>query len=148
MERIFELTNLVVLPFWLLMIALPRARVTGRVMRAPWVSALLAAVYVTLVAPRVATLLPLLARPTLASVASLLGTPEGATLAWVHFLAFDLFVGRWMYLDARERGVPALALSPVLLLTLLFGPAGLLAYLGVRAATGRRAQPAVAGGRA
>jgi len=31
---------------------------------------------------------------TLAGVTALLGTKTCATLAWVHFLAFDLFVGR------------------------------------------------------
>jgi hypothetical protein len=51
----------------------------------------------------------------------------------MHFLAFDLFVARWMYLDARERGWPAGLLSPLLALTLMFGPLGLGAYLGLRA---------------
>jgi len=35
---------------------------------------------------------------------TLFGTGAGTTLAWVHFLAFDLFVGRWIYLDARGEG--------------------------------------------
>jgi Domain of unknown function (DUF4281) len=37
-----------------------------------------------------------------------------------------------MYLDSRERGVHALVMAPLLLLTILFGPLGLLAYLAVR----------------
>ncbi|HVH23050.1 MAG TPA: abscisic acid-deficient protein Aba4 family protein [Pseudonocardia sp.] len=52
---------------------------------------------------------------------------------WAHFIAFDLFVGRWMYLDARERGVHPLVMTPVLLLAILLAPLGLLAYFGVRA---------------
>ena len=36
----------------------------------------------------------MVARPDLAAVAALLSTPAGATLAWAHFLAFDLMVGR------------------------------------------------------
>jgi hypothetical protein len=47
-------------------------------------------------------------------------------------IAFDLFVGRWSWLDGRERGVPALVMAPVLLLTILLGPLGLMAYLLVR----------------
>jgi hypothetical protein len=47
-------------------------------------------------------------------------------------IAFDLFVGRWAYLDSRERGIPALVMAPVLLLTILLGPVGLLVYLLVR----------------
>jgi len=52
---------------------------------------------------------------------------------WVHYLAFDLFIGGWEYDDARQRGVPHLAIVPALLLTFLFGPAGFLVYLGTRA---------------
>ena len=49
-----------------------------------------------------------------------------------HFLAFDLFVGRWEYLDARERQLTHWLLAPCLFLTLMLGPLGLLAYLGAR----------------
>jgi len=101
------------------------------------VPALLALLYAALVLPRVGALLPLLARPELGAIAALLGTPEGATIGWVHFLAFDLFVGRWAYLDSRERGLSPWAMAPVLLLILMFGPLGLLAYLALRAVSGR-----------
>jgi len=74
----------------------------------------------------------IVADPRLDTVAPLLATPAGATIAWVHLLAFDVFVGRWIYLDAADRGVHPLATAPVLGLTLLFGPAGFLTYLGLR----------------
>ncbi|HRC77211.1 MAG TPA: ABA4-like family protein [Kouleothrix sp.] len=139
METIFSLSNLLVLPFWLLMITLPRWRATERIMRSPLVSAAPALLYLVLVLPRLAELLPALANPTLAGVAALLGTPAGATIAWAHFLAFDLFVGRWAYLDSRERGVSAWIMAPVLLCVLMLGPVGFLLYLAARALAGRRA---------
>ena len=37
-----------------------------------------------------------------------------------------------MYLDARERGIHPLLMAPVLVLTILLAPLGLLAYLAVR----------------
>jgi hypothetical protein len=137
MQRLFELANLAVLPFWALMVLLPRARVTQALMRSPVAPALLALLYAVLVLPRVPALLPLLAQPELGAIAALLGTAEGATIGWVHFLAFDLFVGRWAYLDSRERGLSPWAVGPVLLLVLMFGPLGLLAYLALRAVSGR-----------
>jgi hypothetical protein len=94
--------------------------------------------YLALVAPKVGVLLPALAQPKLGEISALLGTPEGATIGWLHFLALDLFVGRWIYLDSRERGLSAWLISPVLFLTLMFGPIGLLAYLGLQAAASRR----------
>lgn len=54
------------------------------------------------------------------------------TAGWVHYLAFDLFLGGWELADSRRRGVPHLMMIPVLLLTFLFGPMGYLLYLGLR----------------
>jgi len=51
---------------------------------------------------------------------------------WLHYLAFDLFVGAWIARDGATRGVPALLVLPCLPLTFLFGPAGLLLYFALR----------------
>ncbi len=60
-------------------------------------------------------------------------TVDGLLLAgWVHYLAFDLFVGGWVVRDARRAGLPHLAVLPCLPLTLLFGPAGLVLYAALR----------------
>ena len=48
---------------------------------------------------------------------------------WAHYLAFDLFIGGWEVRDAQRRGIPHLLVVPALVLTFLFGPAGLLLYL-------------------
>ena len=132
MDLVFRLSNFLVLPFWALMILLPGWRWTERVMRSPLVSLAPAALYATLVFPRLAEIWPAVARPTLTGVAALLGSQRGATIAWVHFLAFDLFVGRWVYLDSGERQVNVWFMAPLLFLTLMLGPAGFLLYLAVR----------------
>jgi hypothetical protein len=142
MDLLFALINLAVLPFWLLMIALPRWRITAVVMGSPWALLPLPAVYAALLVPAMPDLLPLLLSPTLDDIARLLGSREGALVGWVHFLAFDLFVGRWAYLDSRERELSPLVMAPVLMLVFLFGPLGLLTYLVVRSLKGRN--PAVA----
>ena len=56
---------------------------------------------------------------------------------WIHYLAFDLFIGSWEVRDAQRLGIPHLWVVPCLLATFLFGPLGLLAYLGLRAVKGR-----------
>lgn len=142
METIFQLSNLLVVPFWFLIILLPHWQWTRRIMASPWVVGPAALLYALLVIPSLSTLLPLLASPQVASVAVLLGTPAGATIAWAHFVAFDLFVGRWVYLDSRERGITAWLVSPVLFLVFMLGPLGLLLYLIVRTLLRRNAQPA------
>lgn len=132
MDPIFRLSNLLVLPFWGLMIFAPRWRWTARILGSPWVSAVPALFYAAMVLPRIGAIWPVVTRPTIGGVAALLGTPEGATIAWVHFLAFDLFVGRWIYLDSRERGLSVLVAGPILFLTLMLGPLGFFGYLALR----------------
>ena len=133
MTLLFRLSNLLVLPFWALMILLPRWRWTGRITRSPFVSAAPALLYAALVLPRLGAIWLAIARPTLPGIATLLGSPEGATIAWAHFLAFDLFIGRWIFLDSQERRLSPLLTAPVLFLTLMLGPLGFLTYLVLRA---------------
>jgi len=133
METIFSLSSLLVMPFWLLMIALPTWGWTRRIMASPLVAALPALLYAALVLPQIGPIFAAVSSPTLAGLMALLATPEGATIAWVHFLAFDLLVGRWAYLDSRERGVSPWLMAPVLFLVLMLGPIGFLLYLAVRA---------------
>jgi hypothetical protein len=132
MEILFKLSSLLVFPFWALLLFLPSWHRTERIMRSPWVSAGPAVLYVLLVLPHLVEHAPVLLRPELGEIAGLLGSPEGATIAWAHFLAFDLFAGRWIYLDGRRRGVSAWLMSPTLFLTLLFGPLGFLLHLCLR----------------
>jgi|SRR5262245_48322907 len=136
METLFKLSSLAVLPFWALMIFLPRWRVTKRLMSSPLVCAAPAALYASLVIPCFADVWRAVSSPELSGIAALLGSPVGATVGWTHFLAVDLLVGRWIYLDSHERGVPAWFLAPVLFLTLMLGPCGFLLYLIVRHARG------------
>ncbi|MGV3729217.1 MAG: ABA4-like family protein [Sphingopyxis sp.] len=69
---------------------------------------------------------------TLKGVMMLFDSPGGATLGWIHYLAFDLFTGMWIARDADQKGFSRIAQFPFLLLTLLVGPVGLFAWLIVR----------------
>jgi hypothetical protein len=132
MASLFRFSSFLVIPFWVLMILAPRWRWTKRIVPSPWVSAAVAALYAALVFPRLGEIWPAVSRPALGGVAALLGSPAGATIAWVHFLAFDLFVGRWIYLDSQDRQISSWLMAPVLFLTLMLGPAGFLLYLLIR----------------
>ena len=69
---------------------------------------------------------------SLAGVMKLFAAPGGATLGWVHYLAFDLFTGLWIARDADGKGFGRVAQFPFLFLTLMAGPVGLLCWLIVR----------------
>ncbi|MAU01075.1 MAG: hypothetical protein CL608_28350 [Anaerolineaceae bacterium] len=138
LETLFSFSSLLVMPFWLLLIFLPRWRVTERVMAGPWVAAPAALLYAGLVLPNFVEIFTAVSNPTLSGITALLGDPTGATIAWVHFLAFDLFVGRWVYLDGRARNISAWFISPILFFVLMLGPVGFLLYLVVRLAISRQ----------
>lgn len=71
---------------------------------------------------------------SLADVMRLFDFPEIAFAGWVHYLAFDLFVGAWIAKTASADRIPHLLVLPCLLLTFLFGPAGFLTFMALRAA--------------
>ena len=55
------------------------------------------------------------------------------TAGWLHYLAFDLFIGTWICRDAGTRRIHPLLVLPTLPLTFMFGPLGLLLWFVVRA---------------
>ena len=129
---LFSIVNDVSLIAWILLAVLPKQRWVAGVLAAFVVPAFFAAAYVVIVVAQFGdnssdfTSLP--------TVTTLFSNPWLLLASWIHYLAFDLFVGSWEVRDARERGIPHLAVVPCLALTLMFGPAGWLLYTGVRLA--------------
>jgi len=81
---------------------------------------------------------------SLASVALLFETREILLAGWIHYLAFDLFVGAWIARSARIADVPFWMVLPCLALTFLFGLAGFLLFLAIRAVRARAFSTATA----
>lgn len=77
---------------------------------------------------------------SLPAVRQLFSNDWALLAGWVHYLAFDLFVGAWIARDASRSGVSRWFMIPVLPLTFLFGPAGLLLFQGIKAVFGKGAQ--------
>jgi hypothetical protein len=145
MDTIFSLSSLTAIPFWLLMIFAPRWNWTRKIVGSPFVILPAAILYIVLVFPNITSSFPTLANPKLETIQTLLGSSAGATITWVHFLAFDLFVGRWAYLDSLERNIHPLLIAPILFLILMFGPLGFALYLGARSFGGKQTAPTDSG---
>lgn len=75
---------------------------------------------------------------TLPDVMRLFDDPTVALAGWVHYLGFDLFVGAWAVDTARREGIRHILVLPCLVLVFLFGPAGFLTFMALRAAHPRR----------
>jgi hypothetical protein len=69
---------------------------------------------------------------SLKGVMNLFKSPRAVLAGWVHYLAFDLAVGVFIVADAARFDIHQLLILPCLILTLMFGPAGLLAYFILR----------------
>jgi Domain of unknown function (DUF4281) len=81
---------------------------------------------------------------SLRDVMKLFTKPEIVLAGWIHYLAFDLFVGAWEVRTARREQIPFQLVVPCLALTFMFGPAGFLVFSAIRAARAMSLTKAVA----
>lgn len=131
----FSAGNLLAMAGWILLLTVPRHRLAMRI-AGTVIPLTLAVVYLIVFV--------LHARESnggfssLAAVAQLFENRWLLLAGWVHYLAFDLFIGAWQTRDAMARRVPRLLLAPCLVMTFMLGPIGLLCYHIVR---GRPYQP-------
>lgn len=131
---LFAIANPLVLPGWLLLIAAPRWKWSLRAVRVLLVP-LLSVGYAAVILARFGAAEG--GFGSLAAVQQLFADPYLLLAGWVHYLAFDLFVGSWIVEDALARRVPAWLRIGVLPFTFMFGPMGLLVYLAGRTAYDR-----------
>ncbi len=70
---------------------------------------------------------------SLDAVRTLFSTDELLVAGWLHFLAFDLFVGCWIAGEADRMGMSRLIQAAILFTTFIFPPVGLVLFLATRA---------------
>ena len=129
-DVLFRIANNIALFGWIMLAVLPRWRWSARLIAPVLIPALLAMIYVTMVITQFGR------SPggftSLSSVALLFQNRSMLLAGWVHYLAFDLFVGSWEVRDAQQIGIAHYLVIPCLILTFFFGPAGWLLYLLIR----------------
>lgn len=127
METLFSLSGMLVMPAWLALMVLPFWwPVTSRIIQFS-VPVVLSFGYTVLIvlywgdSPG--------GFDSLAAVRTLFSSDGALMAGWMHYLAFDLFIGAWIVERARQQGIHHGWTLPCLPLTFLFGPIGLLLYL-------------------
>ncbi|MFN8038230.1 MAG: ABA4-like family protein [Acidimicrobiales bacterium] len=122
--------NATTAPVWLAMILAPRSRLTAQVVRlATPLFAGLGVAYTALLAAGVARGGERLDFSDPDSVRRALASPDAFLAGWTHYLAFDLFVGRWIWQESLAAGRRSRA---ALFLTWMAGPIGLTIHLAQR----------------
>lgn len=77
---------------------------------------------------------------SLADVRALFAHDHLLLAGWIHYLAFDLFIGAWIARQSDKARIPRLIQAVFLIATFMFGPVGLLLFLITR---GLMAKPEV-----
>lgn len=132
LETIFSACSILAMLGWAGLALLPRVAMVRDVIAPIVIPCIIAVVYIALMATYTGTAPAEGGFDSLAGVKALFSV-DGALLAgWVHYLAFDLFVGAWELRDGQREGIHHLLLLPCLLATLMIGPAGLLLYILLR----------------
>jgi hypothetical protein len=129
-DQAFRVCNLLALAGWLILIFAGRARWANRLLCGAAIPLLFACAYLGLLAGHRSETSGNF--NTLSGVASLFSNRWLLLAGWIHYLAFDLFIGSWEVRDSQDNGISHLLVIPCLLLTFLFGPIGLLLYFAVR----------------
>ncbi len=129
-ETLFSICNTAVLPGWLLLVVAPRWKWTKLLINSCLLPLLLAVVYLFLIIAHFGQTEG--GFGSLADVSKLFQNPHALLAGWIHYLAFDLFVGSWEVRDAERHRINHLLVIPCLILTFLLGPIGLLLYFILR----------------
>ena len=135
-ELVFSYVGTVAMIGWALLILGPRRFAWFNAIPLWMIPAGLSAVYAALVFSRFSGMGG--GFDSLENVATLMSDPWALLAGWVHYLAFDLFVGAVMAARMDRAGVGRLVQSPILLATFMLGPLGFLiaalTEFGLRAA--------------
>jgi len=134
-ERLFSLCNSFALIGWLILVFAGRMRWAARVVTGAVIPLVIAILYAYLIAAHWGETSG--GFSTLDGVAALFSNRWLLLAGWIHYLAFDLFIGSWEVRDAQALGISHLIVIPCLALTFMFGPAGLLLYFIIRTARTR-----------
>ncbi len=130
-DTVFQVANTTALLGWVLLIALPKAKITRIIISSGLLILLFALVYSVMIFSQF-NLSMMNDFSSLQGVMKLFSDPAGVTVGWIHYLAFDLFVGIWITKEGLKIGVNRLLLFPCQLGSFMFGPVGLLLFYVLR----------------
>ena len=127
-ETIFNIFNSGILLFWMLLLFFPKQSITQKVIAYPWVPLVIAFGYIYFMGMTSGTFS--------SDFTSLNGltemfqnaNPQGVAAGWLHYLAFDFWVGCWMLKNSQEKGVKHLWMLVPMLFTFMLGPVGIIIY--------------------
>ena len=131
-ENIFKIVNLFVLLGWVPLFVFPFSKFTKKLVDGLFIPFILCFFYVYFLSQTKG-----LFSADFSSLGGILdlfknSTEESAAAGWIHYLAFDYFVGCWIVNHSIKKGIPYFVFILPLIFTLFAGPFGLLLFLILR----------------
>ena len=125
-DQVFSVVGAIAALQWLLLIALPKWKVTTWLIDHAAVPLLLSVIYCIYIMGFFNT--PGAGFNSLQQVRALFNNDNLLLAGWVHYLAFDLLIGFSILQSAQTKSISHWLLIPCLALTFMFGPCGFLLY--------------------
>ena len=134
-ENIYLIANWGVIPFWILLIALPNHQITSFFVHSAIIPLLLATGY-SYLSYNIYLDGNILGGFELYSgldgLYSMFSNEAFLLIFWLHFLAISLFTGTWIVKDSQKYLIPKIVTILSLILTYFTGPVGLFVYWFIR----------------
>jgi uncharacterized membrane protein len=140
---LFKIVNSIALLAWIPMLVAPKWKWTKWWVTQKPVIGLLALAYLSLFIYLIVNMPadgPAMDFSSLAGVKALFQSDQAVLVGWIHYLAFDLMAGCYIFEQAQKRKIPHLLVVPALIFTFMLGPVGWLIYLLIKQFYPQRAQ--------
>ncbi|MBT3419659.1 MAG: DUF4281 domain-containing protein [Euryarchaeota archaeon] len=128
-EILFWFSSIWIIPLWSLMWFLPKHEITSRVMNDIRICILpLLIPYAILVIPNILDIFITLGSemPTPDLVIEFFQDDDVILIGWLHFLAFDILAGRYIWKRMIDLDRPIYLSTPILILSMMVAPLGFL----------------------
>ena len=127
-ETIFNIYNTGILIFWLFLLVFPKSKVTQKMTDFPWIPLVIAFGYIYFLGTSDSIF-----SVDFSSLSALTemfqnSNPRGVAAGWLHYLAFDFWVGCWILRDSQKKGVKHAFIIFPMLFTFMLGPVGVIIY--------------------
>ena len=125
---IFNIYNTGILIFWLLLLVFPKSKLTQKMTDFPWIPLVIAFGYIYFLGTSDSIF-----SVDFSSLSALTemfqnSNPRGVAAGWLHYLAFDFWVGCWILRDSQKKGVKHAFIIFPMFFTFMLGPVGVIIY--------------------
>ncbi len=135
-ENIYLWANFGVLPFWLMLIAIPNSKFTSFFVNSIILPLILSTAYVyifyQIILSDESILETFQLYLSIENLYTLFATESFLLIFWLHFIALNLFMGTWISRDGVKYNVPRGVVFFPLILVYFIGPLGLVFYWLIR----------------